>query len=154
MPKREGMTLIVKEVTRLITAPIFIFGIYLTLTGHLTPGGGFPGGVVFACGFVLVVLAYGGKRAFRRLPPEGASKYDSGGALLFLFIGLLGTFFGGHFLYNFLRVYLPGTIFHLVSAGTMPLLNIAIGMKVAASLFLVVMALTLFRLSGEEGGES
>lgn len=153
MPEKEGMSLIVKEVTRLLAPPIFIFGLYLTLTGHLTPGGGFPGGVVFACGFVLIVLAYGGRRAFRRLPPEGASKYDSGGALLFLLIGLVGALLGGQFLYNFLQAYLPGTVFHLLSAGTMPLLNIAIGIKVAASLFMVVMALTLFRLAGEKGGE-
>ena len=140
-----GMSLIVREVTRLLEPPIFIFGVYLTLTGHLSPGGGFPGGVVLASGFILVVLAYG-RRAFRRLPPEGASKYDSLGVLLFLSLGLLGAILGGGFLYNFLRVYLPGTVFRLLSAGTIPLANIAIGMKVAASLFLVVMMLSLFRL--------
>lgn len=158
LPARgPGMSPVVKEVTRLLEPAIFIFGVYITLTGHLTPGGGFPGGVILACGFVLVVLAYGGERAFRRLPPEGASKYDSGGALLFLCIGAVGAIFGGGFLYNFLRVYLPGQVFHILSAGTIPLLNIAIAMKVAASLFLVVMVLTLFKpwKAGpeEEGGE-
>lgn len=149
---REGMTLIVKQVARLIEPPIFIFGTYLTLTGHLSPGGGFPGGVILACGFILVVLAYGSRRAFKQLNPEGASNYDSTGALLFLFIGALGAILGGGACFNFLRVYLPGRIFHLLSAGNMPLLNVAIAMKVASSLFLVVMALTLFKI--RERGES
>ena len=58
----KGMSLIVKSVTRLVTAFIVIFGVYLVLYGHLTPGGGFPGGVVLACALILVTLSFG--RAF------------------------------------------------------------------------------------------
>jgi len=75
-----------------------------------------------------------------------ASKLDSLGAFLFALIAILGLVFGGTFFVNFLyQKYLPGHPFDLISAGTIPLANIAIGLKVGASLFLVIFALTTFR---------
>ncbi|HID57013.1 TPA: hypothetical protein EYP37_10830, partial [Candidatus Poribacteria bacterium] len=59
--KEQGMTVIVKTITRIVAGFITIFGAYIVLTGHLTPGGGFPGGVILACAFVLLTLAYGGE---------------------------------------------------------------------------------------------
>lgn len=44
----QGMTLIVKTVTRLTIGLILMYGIYITLHGHLGPGGGFAGGVIVA----------------------------------------------------------------------------------------------------------
>ena len=55
----QGMTVIVKTVTRWIKGFIILYGIYITLTGHLTPGGGFAGGVIIALAFLNVLLAYG-----------------------------------------------------------------------------------------------
>ncbi|HRR94271.1 MAG TPA: MnhB domain-containing protein, partial [Bacteroidales bacterium] len=55
----KGMTLIVKETTRLLAGLIFLYGIYIIIHGHLTPGGGFAGGVVVAGSFILLILAYG-----------------------------------------------------------------------------------------------
>ncbi len=46
----KGMTLIVKKTTQLIAGMIFMYGIYVIVHGHLTPGGGFAGGVI-SCRF-------------------------------------------------------------------------------------------------------
>ena len=54
------MTLIVKKTTQLIAGMIFMYGIYVIVHGHLTPGGGFAGGVIIAGSFILITLAYGG----------------------------------------------------------------------------------------------
>ena len=75
-----------------------------------------------------------------------ASKLDCVGAFLFILIAILGLVFGGSFFVNFLyQKYLPGEPLDLVSAGTIPLSNLAIGLKVGASLFLVILALSTFR---------
>jgi multicomponent Na+:H+ antiporter subunit B len=75
-----------------------------------------------------------------------ASKLDCVGAFLFALIAILGLVYGGTFFVNFLyQKYLPGGALNLISAGTIPLSNIAIGLKVGASLFLVVLALSIFR---------
>ena len=46
----KGMTSIVKTVVRFTMGIIIIFGAYIVIYGHLTPGGGFAGGVILACG--------------------------------------------------------------------------------------------------------
>lgn len=147
----KGMTVIVKTISSWIKMLIFLFGIYIILFGHITPGGGFAGGVILACSYVLIMLAFGREYTEQNLSPKLASKLDCTGALLFIAIALTGFLYGGFsFFYNFIQQkYLVGkdTAFHLVSAGTIPLSNIAIGLKVGSSLFLVLLILSAFRLS-------
>jgi len=138
----KGMTLIVKEVTRLTVGLILVFGIYVVLHGHITPGGGFTGGVIIALSFIHLVLAYGGEYAERKIDRKKASFFESIGALTFLALGLLGLM-GGYFFYNFLG---RGEPFALPSAGIIPLCNIAIALKVSFGLFLIFMILTIFHL--------
>ena len=64
---QEGMTLIVKVITRLTVGLIFIFGTYIMLHGHLTPGGGFAGGVIIALSFIHLVLAFGKNQALKKI---------------------------------------------------------------------------------------
>jgi len=143
MDRQHGMTLIVKEVTKLVTGFITIYAIYITLYGHLTPGGGFVGGVILACTFILTVLAFGKEFSERIFTGAGAKVWDSVGALLFLLVALMG-YRTGVFFGNFLFRLLPGN-FKLLSAGFIPLANIAIGIKVAGCLFGVFLALSVFR---------
>jgi multisubunit Na+/H+ antiporter MnhB subunit len=61
----------------------------------------------------------------------------------------LGLALGGSFFVNFLyQKYLPGQPLALVSAGIIPVCNIAIGLKVGASLFMVILCLSIFRPFG------
>ncbi len=55
----KGMTVIVKTISSWVKVLIFLFGIYIILFGHLTPGGGFAGGVILASSYVLLMLAFG-----------------------------------------------------------------------------------------------
>lgn len=156
----NGMSTIVKTISSWIKILIVLFGVYIILFGHLTPGGGFAGGVILASSYVLLMLAFGRRFAEKNLSIPLASRLDCLGALLFALIAILGMglgALGGCFFVNFLyRDYLPGEPFRLVSAGTIPLSNIAIGLKVGASLFLVIIVLSLFRpdeTAGEEEGQ-
>ena len=137
----EGMSLIVKTVTRLTVGLIFLFGIYIVLHGHLSPGGGFAGGVIIALSFVHMVLAFGKDFALRGLRESTISVFEGVGALAFLGVALLGLA-GGFF---FMNVLPKGEPFHLFSAGTIPLSNIAICFKVSAGLFAIFMALVLLQ---------
>ena len=140
----KGMTIIVKTIASWVKVLIFLFGIYIIIFGHLTPGGGFAGGVILASSYVLLMLAYGREFAEENLSLPVASKLDCIGALLFALVAILGLVFGGSFFVNFLyQKYLPGQALHLVSAGTIPFSNIFIGVKVGAALFLVILALSV-----------
>jgi len=147
MKSHDGMTLIVKTVTRLSVWLIILYGLYIILHGHLTPGGGFGGGVVIALAFLNVLLAYGHKFSGKWLKIALLEKLESGSTLLFMLVGLLGIVYAGSFLANYI---IKGSMYHLFSAGTIPLLNIILGGKVAMSLFLVVWVMAAFKIEEEE----
>lgn len=134
------MTSIVKTIVRFTMGIIIIFGAYIVLYGHLTPGGGFAGGVILACGYIVLTLAFGKDLALNKMSDKAASIMDNTGALAFLAIGMLG-FTGGYFFLNFMN---KGRLFELFSAGMIPLCNIAIGIKVMSSLFAIFIALAIF----------
>jgi len=141
--KPEGMSVIVKTVTRISVWLILLYGIYIMMHGHLTPGGGFGGGVIIALAFLNIMLAYGRNFTANWLNINFLHDVESASTVLFLAVGLLGISVGGAFLANFLS---KGQLFQLISSGTILPLNIIIGIKVAMSLFLVVWALAEFKI--------
>jgi multisubunit Na+/H+ antiporter MnhB subunit len=148
MKQRDGMTLIVKTVTRISVWLIILYGIYIILHGHLSPGGGFAGGVIIALAFLNVMLAYGREFIKRWVNIDFLHDIESSSAALFLAVGILGMAIGGGFLANFIS---HGKLFHLLSAGTIPVLNIIIAAKVSMGLFVVVWTLAVFHY--DKGGK-
>jgi multisubunit Na+/H+ antiporter MnhB subunit len=148
MTKKPGLTIIIKTVNRLILWAIFVYAAYIILHGHLSPGGGFGGGVILALGFLSLLLAYGRAHTLDRLKLGLLRNIEYSSTLLFLLGGLVGLAAGSTFLANVLS---KGRLFHLLSSGLILPLNILIGLKVGLSLFLVVLALAQFDLS--EGAE-
>lgn len=142
------MTLIVKTITRLTVGLILLFGIYIVLHGHITPGGGFAGGVIIALSFIHLMLAFGKDLALKKLSEAQASFFESLGAIMFLSIAILG-FVGGYFFLNFFSS--KGEPFRLFSAGIIPLCNVAICFKVGAGLFAIFAALVFLKIGS--GGE-
>ncbi len=138
-----GMSLIVKTATRLVSSFITLFGIYVVLYGHVSPGGGFAGGVILASGLILILLAFGREQASKVFSHRASILWDCAGAFTFLAVALLGYIAGGFFL-NFLS---SGEPYRLASAGTIPLSNMAIGAKVGGGLFGVFVTLAAFRAS-------
>jgi len=125
--KIQPASLVLYTGCRLLFPLILIFGSFIFLHGHLTPGGGFQGGAIIASGFLLIYL---GCRE-RRISRAASNLAESLGGLVFVIIGLLGLVFGGYFLLNFLP---KGTANTLFSAGIIPIIYIAIGFKVGSEL--------------------
>ncbi|MCD6117519.1 cation:proton antiporter [bacterium] len=121
-------SLILRTGCRFLFPLILLFGSYIIIHGHLTPGGGFQGGAVIASAFLLVYLGCPGKR----INEIGSKTAESLGGLTFVVLGLIGLTAGGHyFLYNFLP---KGEFNTLFSAGLIPIIYIAIGIKVGSEL--------------------
>ena len=72
-PSSQGMTVVVKTVSSWVKVLIFLFGIYIVLSGDITPGGGFAGGVILALSYILLMLAFGREFAEKNLPRPLAS---------------------------------------------------------------------------------
>ena len=139
----KGMTLIVKKTTQLIVGMIFIYGIYVVVHGHLTPGGGFAGGVVIAGSLILITLAYGGD--FLKLVKEESETtiVENLATIMVILIAAAGFLFGTKIFFN---NFLPkGIVGELLSAGVLPLYNIFVGTEVAASIFIIFLSLIIFK---------
>lgn len=144
----------VQTVTRLLAGFILLFGIAIVLHGHLTPGGGFSGGVIVACTFILLTLAEGRTAAQRTVTDAAAAMLDTAGALAFLLLALAGLYLAapGVFFHNFVETE-PAQWFRLWSAGIILPANAAIGLKVGMSLLLVFSILAVRRTAGRSGRE-
>ncbi len=141
-----GMTVIVKTISRLLFPFMFLFGAYIVIHGHLTPGGGFPGGVIIAASVVMLILAHGIERAQQRVSLLQAEMLDSVGGVAVAVIGVMGLLVGAAFLQN---VFPLGGLGQLFSAGNLSLLYIGVGIKVTAGILLIFYAM-LFAFWGEK----
>lgn len=127
-PREAGHTM---QSTRLLGYALLpvtlLVGFDVVLHGQVTPGGGFQGGVVIATGLHLLYVA-GSYPALDRVRP--LDTFDLGeavGATAFGALGLAGIVVAGSFLANIIPY---GTFGQLVSAGTVFLLNGAVGLEV------------------------
>ena len=111
---------------------LMLFGLYIFLHGHLTPGGGFQGGVVIASAFLLLMLA----RVSFHLNHFVISFVESISGFTYVVIGVLGIFLGAGFLDN--RILPLGEFGSLLSAGAIPLIYSLVGLKVGTELTNVI----------------
>ncbi|MGH3498475.1 MAG: hydrogen gas-evolving membrane-bound hydrogenase subunit E [Nocardioidaceae bacterium] len=120
----------------LVMLPVtLLIGGYIVLHGHLTPGGGFQGGVVLATGLHVAFLA-GDLGVLERLRPVWLFDItEATGAGAFVVVGLVAMASGSAFLTNVPPFRKVGDV---VSAGTIPLLNIAVGIEVASAIVLLL----------------
>jgi multicomponent Na+:H+ antiporter subunit B len=119
-----------------LAGPTVVIALDLVAHGHLTPGGGFQGGVVLAATAVVMVAA--GARV--RLPPDEppllGEIMHGAGAAGFVLLGLGGLVFSGAFLSTTFAGH--GTTGALLSGGAIPLLNVATGFEVAGALIVIL----------------
>ena len=134
-----GMTTIVRTISRLLFPFMVLFGVGVVLHGHLTPGGGFQGGVIIAASFVMLWLAYSLEQSPIEFKLFRTEVLEAIGGLTLATVGLIGLVMGvGKFFGHVLPL---GILGNLLSGGDLPLLNIGVGVEVAASIVLVFYAM-------------
>jgi len=123
---------IVETATELLLPMVMLFGIYVFLNGHLSPGGGFQGGAIIASGTMFLLLALPESHISRLL----VALTESLSGFSYVVIGVLGVFMAGGFLDN--RIMGLGTYGALFSAGAIPLIYTLVGLKVGFELSAVL----------------
>jgi multicomponent Na+:H+ antiporter subunit B len=123
---------IVETATELLLPMVILFGIYVFLNGHLSPGGGFQGGAIIASGTMFLLLA---------LPESHISRLmiaiiESLSGFSYVVVGVFGVLLAGGFLDN--RIMDLGTYGTLFSAGAIPLIYVFVGLKVGFELSAVL----------------
>jgi len=154
------MSKIVRTMSNILFPLILVFGFYVIMHGHLTPGGGFQGGAVVASGCAMLLVAYGSTWVHKKVKESLLSSFESIGAVMFISLAILGLIIGGVFFSNFLvslhSIFgnIPpsgSTLSDVNTGGVLPLMNIAVGVKVIAGLFVVVLVMAYASKGLKEG---
>jgi multicomponent Na+:H+ antiporter subunit B len=131
-------TTILDLISRKLAPFMLLFGLYLLSYGHMSPGGGFQGGVVIASGVILLFVAQGVEPISVIFPGREMSLLEAGAFLLFVAAGLAGVAAGIGFLGNpIVRV----DVRAVPRVGMILLFNVLIGLKVGAGISLICMHL-------------
>lgn len=125
---------IVRLTSRLVVPFIQIYGIYIIMHGHLSPGGGFSGGAIFGASLVLLAISFNLSTGVKQISHSAASLLESGGALGYALTGLAALFFGGSYLANRSGGFWLGAPGELFSSGAILFITVFVGMKVASTI--------------------
>ena len=135
-PKND---IILQHSATLLVPLVLLFGVYVIMNGHISPGGGFSGGAIMGAALILYLNAFGFQKT-ERFFTYGTFRIVSLCALSFYALSKCYSFFTGA---NHLpSVITPGTPGMLFSAGLIPYLNIAVGLVVCCTMYAFY---TLFR---------
>lgn len=142
MEKSEHqMSVIVRTITNVLFPFIMVYGLYIIMHGHITPGGGFQGGVIVGAACVLLFVAFG-YPVSEKYRKNLFTALESVGGLAFISVAFLGIavafFFNMFWHYRILFSGAPGTFY---SAGMLPFMNMAVGTKVIAGIVTIIFAM-------------
>ena len=123
---------IVRTICAFVIPIILVFGVYILLNGHLSPGGGFSGGAILAAGFILYALVWGDQKASALMSPKRI-KIVTLCALGFYACSKTYSFYtGANHLHSIIK---PGTPGRILSSGLILPLNVAVGFVVCCTMY-------------------
>jgi multicomponent Na+:H+ antiporter subunit B len=134
-PTRPVPSLAARALGGALVGPVLVLSAYVIIHGHLTPGGGFSGGVIGAGALLLAYTAGQSVRLQRVGSIALLEVTEAIGAAGFVLVALGGLIAVGATLQNFLPL---GTSGMLLSAGTIPVGNVAVGIEVAGAGALII----------------
>lgn len=125
---------ILREITALLLPYIQMYGIYVIFHGHLSPGGGFAGGMILGISLVLYILVFGLDSCLNKIPHRLSSVMESFGTLWYAAVGFVGLLRGTSFLMNKGAGVDLGTPGELFSSGLIVVITLGVGVKVASTM--------------------
>ena len=128
-----------------------VYILYIILHGHLSPGGGFQGGVLIVALVALICLGHGYQKTIETFSYHLLHTTEGYASIFYVALGFLGVAMGAHFAENVL--YRQGAIGSLYSAGTIFWMNFAVGVKVitgVGSISLLMLSVLRDTGKGEE----
>ncbi len=128
----EHMDPILQKVVKILFPVIFLFGVYVVVNGHLSPGGGFSGGAIIGAGLILYEMAFGFEKTGKFLNAKSC-RWITFIALAFYCLSKSYSFFTGA---NGIESIIPlGTVGNILSGGLTLPLNICVGAVVACTMY-------------------
>jgi len=133
--KTGRQDIILKNISFLLIGMILVFGAYVVMNGHLTPGGGFSGGAILGAGLILFVATYGTTHAYKFLNYKICSRILAFSLLFYIAVKGFSFFTGANQIS--IKLLPLGTPGYLFSAGFVMPLNISVGLIVSCSMYMM-----------------
>ncbi len=133
-----------------LLAFVLVYMTYIILHGHLSPGGGFQGGVLFVAAVLLVYFGHGYETTVHAISFNLLHKGEGLASVVYVALAMMGVAVGAQFCENIL--YTHGNIGDLYSSGTIFWMNVTVGVKVMTGIGSITL-LMLSLLAGRQGGE-
>jgi len=133
--------LIIKTICRILIPFIQIYALYVVAHGDFSPGGGFPGGVIFGSSLILLAISYDLKTLVRRIKEKVIGIYAALGVLIYVGIAAICMPMGGNFLdYSALAPLVPGDPHHVRALG---MLGVEIGVGIAVTAVMAIIYINI-----------
>lgn len=132
---RGHRTELIDVVTGKLGPVVLIFGLYVMMFGHMSPGGGFQGGVVVASGIVFLALGSRSGGRSRITEPGNLARIEAAGFLFLVLASLVGSFTGAGYFGNPLELAGISPVVYIIA------LNAVIGLKVGAGISFMCVAM-------------
>ena len=130
---------------------MLVYMAYIILHGHLSPGGGFQGGVLFVAAVLLVYFGHGYKATTESISFHLLHGGEGFASTVYVLLAMMGVAVGAQFCQNIL--YTHGQIGDLYSAGTIFWMNVTVGVKVLTGIGSITL-LMLSLVADRQGGET
>ncbi len=128
-PRRDS---ILQSITKILMPFILIFGIYVILNGHISPGGGFSGGAILGAGLILYLSAFGYQETHKMISEKLVKRLTFVSLTFYCLAKSYSFFTGANHLESGIPLGTPGAI---ISSGLILPLNICVGIIVACTMY-------------------
>jgi|SRR3990172_7671459 len=139
-------SIIITTLCKLLIPVIQLYGLYVIMHGHSSPGGGFQGGVILGASFILLVISHGLDEVKKRMSEKLNTIFCSLGLLIYAGLGVLALIFGGNYL-DYGHLPIPVTI---AEARYLGILGIEIGVGIAVMAVMISIFLDISSVGEQE----
>lgn len=130
---------------------VFVYMFYVILHGHLSPGGGFQGGVLMVAAIAFMYMGYGYEGTAKCINRGFLHKFEGFASIAYIFFAMLGVLGGAYFCQNI--IFDHGNIGDLYSSGTIFYMNLTVGAKVLAGVGVLGLSMLGLVAATDDGKE-
>ena len=124
--------IILTKIARMIIPCALVYGIYVVLNGHISPGGGFSGGTIMGAALILFAVSFGMLKMSRFFTYNTFRKVTTSALMVYACSKAYSFFTGANHLESYIPLGTPGAI---LSSGLILVLDICVGIVVACTMY-------------------
>jgi multicomponent Na+:H+ antiporter subunit B len=133
---------VLKRMALLLLPVMQVYGLYVVFHGHLSPGGGFAGGIIIGLSMICYAIVFGVESGGDGIPDRILTLVESFGTYWYGAAGLLGIVQGGALFISKGAGIPMGQVGNLLSGGSILIVTLGVGIMVGSTMVTLFYSLT------------